>query len=54
MQGVAARRDLEVRDIAIDHCEIFVLAATMKSEPEPEAIRQRNLFFDGLAGIDGS
>ena len=33
MQAFAARRNLVVRDIAVDHREIFVLAAAMKSEP---------------------
>jgi hypothetical protein len=33
MQGLAASGDLVVRDIAVDHREIFVLAAAMEAKP---------------------
>jgi len=39
LQGVAAHRNLVVRDIALDHRQIFVLAAAMEAEPESEAVR---------------
>ena len=39
-------------DIAIDHRQILVLAAFVEAEPEAEAVGQRDLLLDGLAGID--
>src|SRR5512139_1722060 len=47
-----AERDLEVADIALDHRHEFVLTAAVEAEPEPEAVRQRDLLLDGLAWID--
>src|SRR5512139_2358797 len=41
-QVVGAERDLEVADIALDHRQELVLAAAVKAEPEPEAVRQRD------------
>ncbi len=39
--------------IAAHHLEIIVLAAIVEADPQPEAVRQRELLLDRLAGIDG-
>ena len=38
VQRSALRRNLVVLDVAVDHGEIFVLAAAVKAEPEAEAV----------------
>ena len=38
--------------IAAHHVEIIVLAAIVEADPQPEAVRQRQLLLDRLAGID--
>ena len=44
--------DAEMAAIALDHREVFVLAAAVEAEPEAEAVGQRDLFLDRFAGID--
>ena len=48
------RRDLEAEmaRIAVHHRKIFVLAAIVETQPQAEAVRQRNLFLHRFAGID--
>src|SRR5947208_3212397 len=52
LELLALERDAVVADVALHHGEVFVLAAAMEAKPEAEAIRQRDLFLDRLAGID--
>ena len=44
--------EAEMLCIALDHREIGLLVASMKAEPETEAIGERDLFLDRLARID--
>ena len=39
--------------IAAHHVEIVVLAAIVEADPQPEAVRQRDLLLDRLGGVDG-
>ena len=48
-QRVGVDLQPEMGDIAVDHREIFVLAAFVEAEPEAEAVRQRDLLLDRLA-----
>jgi len=41
-----------MRDITVDHGQIFVLAAAVEAEPKPKPIGQRYLFLDRFAWID--
>ena len=52
MQLLGVGLDAVMADIAVDHRQVFVLAAAVEAEPEAEAIRQRHLLLDRLAGID--
>src|SRR5450631_1924202 len=49
---VVGELDAEMAAIALHHRQIFVLAAAVKAEPQSEAVRQRYLLLDRLAGID--
>ena len=42
----------EIFGIAEDHRQIIVLRTGMETEPEAEAVRERNFFLDRFAGID--
>ena len=39
--------------VAVHHREVVVLAAVVEAEPQAEAVGQRHLLLDRLAGIDG-
>src|SRR6185312_13662047 len=43
MQIVGLGLDAVMADVAVDHRQIFVLAAAVEAEPEAEAVRQRHL-----------
>src|ERR1700724_1900465 len=51
MQPLAREWNAEVGDIAVDHRQELVLAAAVEAEPKPEAVRERDLLLDCLAGI---
>src|SRR5665647_1579781 len=44
--------DAEMAAIALRHRKILILAAAVKAEPQSEAVGERDLFLDRLAGID--
>src|ERR1700692_3079023 len=44
--------DAEMAAITLHHREILILAAAVKAEPQSEAVRERDLLLDRLAGID--
>ena len=48
----ARKRNAVTGHIALDHGQVFVLAAAVEAEPQAEAVRQRDLLLDRLAGID--
>src|SRR5689334_6366595 len=52
MQCFTVRGHFVVRNIAIDHRQIFVLAATMEAEPKAEAVGERDLLLDCFPRID--
>src|SRR6202008_2668701 len=50
MQRLATRGNLVVRDIAVNHRQVLILATAVKSEPQPETVRQRNFFLNRFTG----
>ena len=41
-----------MRDVAADHGKVLILIAVVEAQPEAEAVRQRDFFFDCLGWID--
>src|SRR5262249_24471787 len=54
LQWGGVYRDAIIIYITVHHCAELILAAGMKPEPKAEAVRQRPLLLDRLAGIDGA
>src|SRR5688572_7739135 len=45
-------RELVIAGVAAHHLNILLMRAVVESEPEPEAIRQRDLLLDRFRGVD--
>ena len=53
MQGFAIEPQIEMRGIAVDHRQIVFLTAFVETEPEAEAIRERDFLLHRFRGVDG-
>lgn len=53
MKGFSIEPQIEMRGIAVDHRQIVFLTAFVETEPEAEAIRERDFLFHRFRGVDG-
>src|SRR6185295_15718136 len=51
-EGVVVDLETVSLAVAVDHAEVGRLVAIVKAQPQAEAVGQRDLLFDRLAGVD--